>query len=182
MTFTLEPAAAFALHLDYLIMKATFDPANEWFFYDGAHNGANSLELNMSNTWLYENFVAINDNKEIFAYFESQWQRPMDIITGFRTINFKPNASSIFIRALFAYFDYLFVNRGCYVLNWTVALQNRRALKQYEQFVKNYCGHKVGTRHHAQKSYTGKINDINLYELTREEYLEWKGRNFRSRS
>jgi hypothetical protein len=48
MTFTLEPATAFAQPLNYLIMKATFDPANkivdsivsnanEWFFYDGSN-------------------------------------------------------------------------------------------------------------------------------------------------
>jgi hypothetical protein len=54
MTFTLEPAAAFAQPLNHLIMKAAFDSANEWFFYDGAHSGANVLEQGMSNTWLHE--------------------------------------------------------------------------------------------------------------------------------
>jgi hypothetical protein len=82
-------------------------------------------------------------------------------------------------KAFFTYLGYLFENRGCQVFNWTVALQNEYALKQYERFVKNHCGHKVGTRHHAQKGYTGKISDINLYELTREEYFNWKGRNFK---
>jgi hypothetical protein len=61
MTFTLEPAALFTRQLNLLIMKATFDSANEWFFYDGAHSGANVLEQNMSNTWLHENFVAVNE-------------------------------------------------------------------------------------------------------------------------
>lgn len=50
MKFSLEPAAAYASQLNYLIMKATFDPTNEWFFYDGAYNGSSSLEQNMSNT------------------------------------------------------------------------------------------------------------------------------------
>jgi RimJ/RimL family protein N-acetyltransferase len=85
-------------------------------------------------------------------------------------------------KAFFTYLDYLFENRGCQAFNWTVALQNEHALKQYERFVKDYCGHKVGTRHYAQKSYTGTISDINLYELTREEYFDWKRRKFRSRS
>lgn len=181
MTFTLEPACQFAQKLNHLIIKATFNPANEWFFYDGAYNGFNSLEQNMNNTWLHEHFVAVDENREIFAYFEGQWSRPMDIITGFRTINFDPNNGITFLHALYAYFDYLFVNRGCRVLNWTVALENIHALKQYEQFITNYCGHKVGTRHYAQKSYTGRISDINLYELTQEEYLEWKGRDYRSK-
>jgi hypothetical protein len=57
MTFALEPAAAFAQPLNHLIIKATFDPANEWFFFDGAHSGANVLEQGMSNTWLHEYFA-----------------------------------------------------------------------------------------------------------------------------
>ena len=79
---------------------------------------------NVSNTWLHESFVAVNEKREIFAYFEGQWMRPMDIITGFRTINFKSDTGYLFVKALFTYFDYLFVNRGCRVFNWTVALQN----------------------------------------------------------
>jgi RimJ/RimL family protein N-acetyltransferase len=181
MTFTLEPAAAFAQPLNYLIVKATFDPANEWFFYDGAYNGANALEQNMSNTWLHEYFVAVSENQEIIAYFEGQWQRPIDIIDGFRTIHFGKTYSRMVTKAFFVYLDYLFESRGCQAFNWMVAIQNEHALKQYERFVKFHCGHKVGTRHHAQKSYTGKISDINLYEMTREEYFEWKGRNFRAR-
>ena len=181
MTFTLEPAAAFAPQLNHLIMKATFDIANEWFFFDGAFSGINSLEQNLSNTWLHENFVAVNNAREIIVYFEAQWSRPVDIISSFRTINFYQK-SGICVRAFFAYLEYLFVNRGCQVFNWTVALQNKHALGQYERFVKYYCGHKVGARSHAQKSYTGKISDINLYEITRDEYFEWKERDYKRRT
>jgi hypothetical protein len=67
------------------------------------------------------------------------------------------------------------------VFNWTVAHKNERAMEQYDRFVRDYCGQKVGMRHHAQKSYTGKISDINLYEITNEEYFNWKGRNFGKR-
>ena len=181
MNFTLEPAAAYAPQLNYLIMRATLDIANEWFFYDGAHNGANTLELNMSNTWLYENVVAISDDNELFAYLEGQWLRPMDIISGFRMIHFDSRHPLLMAKAFFGYLDYLFVNRGCRVFYWMVALQNESALVQYERFVRDYCGHKVGIRHHAQKSYTGKISDINLYELTADEYFEWKERRLKKR-
>jgi RimJ/RimL family protein N-acetyltransferase len=182
MTFTLEPAGAFAQTLNHLIIKASFDPANEWFFYDGAHSGANVLEQNMTNSWLHENFVVVSEKKEIIAYFEGQWQRPVDIINGFRTIHFGEKYSRMATKAFFTYLDYLFENRGCQVFNWSVALQNEHALKQYERFIKDYCGHRVGTRHRGQKSYTGKISDINLYELTREEYFDWKGRKFRKKT
>jgi hypothetical protein len=163
MTFTLEPAAVFAAQINHLIMEAAFDVANEWFFYDGAYNGAITLEQGMNNTlnntWLHENFVAVNENGKIIAYFEGKWLRPMDIIDGFRMIHFNDTFSGLFVRSVFKYLGYIFVNRGCQALNWAVAVQNEHAHKQYERFVRNYCGHEVGVRHHALKSYTGKISD-----------------------
>jgi hypothetical protein len=72
MLFTLEPAALYFQQLDYLLIKAIFDTANEWFFYDGAHSPAATLEQNLPNTWQHENFVALSETKEIFAYFEGQ--------------------------------------------------------------------------------------------------------------
>jgi hypothetical protein len=178
MQVELIPASFVAAELTKKIMESTFDINNEWFFSDGAFN-ASSLDTNC-NTWLFERFVAISEGK-ICAYFDGAWQRPLDIIAAFRTINFTRKSSPIFVKALFKYFDYLFVNRGCYAFNWTVASQNENALEQYERFIKNYCGHKVGQRTRAQKSYTGKISDIFLYEFTREEYFDWKSRNFAKR-
>jgi hypothetical protein len=55
MTFTLEPAAVFPQPLNHLIIKATFDPANAWLFYDKAYSGANPFWQNLSNTWFHEN-------------------------------------------------------------------------------------------------------------------------------
>ena len=181
MTFTLEPAALYAIQLNSLIMKATFDVKNEWFFYDGAHSGANSLEQNLSNTWLYDNFVAVSENREIFAYFEGQWQRPVDIINRFRTIHFGDKYTYMAVKSFFAYLDYIFINRGCKAFNWVVAHQNTHAMEQYERFIQKYCGHRVGVRHHAQKSYTGKISDITLYEIIQEEFLDWKGRKYKKK-
>ena len=148
-------------------------------FFDGAFN-TTSVEQNNYNTWLHDNFVAVYKG-ELIAYFEGNWNRQVDIISGFRAINFNKKLGRLFVKALFQYFDYLFINRGCMAFNWVVAVQNEYALHQYERFVKYYCGHKVGTRTHAQKSYTGKISDINLYEITRQEYLEWKARGFTRR-
>lgn len=178
MTFTLEPAAPFAQQLNQLIMKAAFDSVNEWFFFDGAYSGPNSLEQGLSNTWLHENFVAINSERQIFAYFEGQWQRPVDVINGYRMIHFS-DAGYMMVRAFFMYLDYLFENRSCMAFNWTVAHKNEHAMKQYERFVRDFCGHRVGIRHHGQKSYTGKISNITLCEVTRDEYFEWKGRDFK---
>ncbi len=179
MGIDLIPAAYAAQELSKKISAASLDPENEWFFFDGAFNATVNLETSV-NTWLHENYIAVYNN-EIIAYFEGIWNRPLDIISGFRTINFSKKYKRLFVALLFKYLEHLFVNRGCEVFNWTVALQNEHAMKQYDRFVKEYCGHKVGIRHHAQKSYTGKISDSCLYEITKDEYYEWKQRGYKKR-
>jgi hypothetical protein len=178
--FKLVPAGFMVHELSVKIMEATANIENDWFFYDGAFN-TNMLEANSVNTWLYENFVALYNGK-IFAYFEGNWQRPLDVVTGFRTINFDPKLKLFFTKAAFKYIDHLFVNRGCMALNWNVATENVNALNQYERLVKNYCGHKVGRRFHSLRSYSGKTSDMDMFEITKSEYFEWKDRGFKQRA
>ena len=173
VSYSLEPAFLFSTELMRLIAKAGTDPVNEWFFFDGAFTSTNNLEMGSVNTWINENFVVIQD-KKIIAYIEGKWDRPLDIISHFRVILFDKTKSREFWNALYDYFDYLFQYRNCQALNWSVALKNGHAYKIYEHFIKHSCGHRVGIMHHAQKSYTGQISDIVLYEMTRDEYYEWK--------
>lgn len=179
MAIELVPASFCLNELTKKIMVATLDVENEWFFTDGAFNTSTSFEQPGScNTWLYERYVSIY-NKEIIAYFDGMWSRPIDIIANFRAINFNRKYGRLFVVSILKYLDYLFINRGCRVFNWSVALQNEYALQQYERFIKKHCGSRVGKRTHAQKSYTGKISDVYLYEITCEDYFEWKNRQNR---
>jgi RimJ/RimL family protein N-acetyltransferase len=172
MSYSLEPAFIVERELSRLLIKASIDSANQWFFVDGAFT-ANVILEQSPNTWLHENFVVLC-GKEIVAYFEGTWNRPLDIISGFRFILLDKTKARSVSKAFFQYLDYLFVLRGCKVFNWTVAEKNVHAYKIYEKFIKRYCGHRVGKRTHAQKGYTGEVSDSFLYELTRDEYFTWK--------
>ncbi|MCI7397966.1 MAG: hypothetical protein MSS56_06365 [Spirochaetia bacterium] len=172
MGYSLENAFAVKFELERQIIKASANLENEWFFSDGAFTAELSLESN-PNTWLYENFVVI-ENKEIVAYFEGKWTRPVDIISGFRLILFNKKKAVVATRAFFEYLNYLFEFRGCNAFNWIVAEKNVHAYELYEHFIKKYFGHRVGKRHYVQKSYSGKVSDGILYEITKEEYFGWK--------
>jgi hypothetical protein len=166
MALELIPASFCLNELTKKIMTATLDVKNEWFFADGAFNTVTSFEQpGACNTWLYERYAAVY-NKEITAYLDGAWSRPVDIIASFRAINFNPKYGRLFALSIFKYWDYLFVNRGCMAFNWSIALQNEYALHQYEHFIACHRGRKVGMRTHAQKSYTGKISDIYLRTWT----------------
>lgn len=170
-TYRIEPAFTVAPGLSRKLVLAGKDIENQWFFSDGALT-ENGIIDHQPNTWLNENFVVLDDNG-IIAYFCATWSRPLDIISGFRLILFEKEKSTIMVKAFFEYLDYLFVNRGCNAFNWIVAEKNEHAYKIYEKFINKYMGHKIGKRHFGQKSYSGIVSDIYLYEITKDEYFEW---------
>ena len=174
MSYSIEPAYLVQNELTRLIIKAGTDPVNKWFFTDGAFTPDSQLERT-PNTWMHENFVVI-ENKQVLAYFEAFWNKPLNIITSFRMIFFEKDKANTIVKALFQYFEYLFISRGCKAFNWIVAEKNYHAHRIYEKFIKNYFGHKVGMRHNGQMAYNGEISDVYLYEITQEEYMEWKNK------
>lgn len=171
-SYILEPAYLVKNDLASLIMKAGTDPINKWFFGDGCFSAESDLEY-CPNTWQHENFVVIHD-REIIAYFRADWRKPLNIIKNFSMIIFNKKKGFIVARAVFDYFDYLFVCRGCKVVNWFVAEKNYHAHRVYEKFIKKYFGHYVGMQHSGQMAYNGEVSDIFLYEATCEEYFKWK--------
>lgn len=174
MAYSIEPAYLVQNELTRLIIKAGTDPVNKWFFTDGAFTPDSQLERT-PNTWMHENFVVI-ENKQVLAYFEAFWNKPLNIITSFRMIFFEKDKANTIVKALFQYFEYLFISRGCKAFNWIVAEKNYHAHRIYEKFIKKYFGHKVGIRHNGQMAYNGEISDVYLYEITQEEYMKWKNK------
>ena len=172
MTFSIEPAYTVCDELLRKLTKASVSPKNQWFFLDGSFSNLQT-KLQSTDTWYYENFVVIVD-KEIVAYFEAEWARPLDIIHNFRMILLNEEKTVSATKAFFAFLDYLFISRGCDVFTWGVAVKNTHALKLYERFTQKNCGHKVGIRTRSMKSYCGEISDSAMYEITKEEYFKWK--------
>ncbi len=175
MSYKLEPAFAVAPGLSRKLVLAGMNPENQWFFSDGAFSEQGIVD-HQPNTWNNENFVVLDDDG-IVAYFCATWCRPLDTINGFRLILFEKEKANVMGKAFFEYLDYLFAKRGCNAFNWIVAEKNKHAYFLYEKFIKKYMGHRVGKRHCGQKSYTGEISDVYLYEITREEYFDWKSYN-----
>ena len=101
MAYSIEPAYLVQNELTRLIIKAGTDPVNKWFFTDGAFTPDSQLERT-PNTWMHENFVVI-ENKQVLAYFEAFWNKPLNIITSFRMIFFEKDKANTIVKALFQY-------------------------------------------------------------------------------
>lgn len=173
MAYKLEPAFVVAPGLTRKLVIAGMNLENQWFFTNGCFNSESFLVEQQPNTWLTENFVIL-DEECIVAYFYAIWNKPLNVITSFRLILFEKKKAFIMGKAFFEYLDYLFVNRGCKVFNWSVAEKNIYAFRLYEKFINKYMGHKIGKKTRGQMSYTGEISDVYLYEITDREYFIWK--------
>lgn len=174
MSYKLEPASSVYPGLIRKLTLAGMNSKNQWFFSDGAFT-PETIVSSTVNTWASEDFVVLDDNG-IIAFFSAKWLRPLDILNSLRIILFDESKSIVAAKAFFEYLDYIFYARGCNALNWIVAEKNEHAYKLYEKFINKYMGHRVGKRHCGQKSYTGIISDVILYEITKEEYFEWKNK------
>lgn len=172
MNYSIEPAYLYQGELTRLIMKASCSLENRWFFADGCFSADVELEHG-PNTWQNEKFVVIHKN-QVIAYFDANWSKPLTIISNFRMIIFNRDKGFVVAKAIFDYFDYIFVIRGCRAFNWFVAEKNEHAKKVYEKFTSHYFGKVAGRRHYGQMSYNGEISDIILYEITDEDYFAWK--------
>ena len=173
MSYSIEPAYTVVRELSRQLVKASSSIENQWFFPEGGFSAA-SLDQ-AGNFYLNENFVVVHKGQFV-AYFEAHWARPLNNIHNFRFILFDKQKSVLATRAFFDYLDYLFVVRGCQVFTWSVALLNEHAHRLYEKFIRKYCDHKIGQRTRSFLGYSGQVSDTIMYELTREEYLEWKYR------
>lgn len=172
MSYSIEPAFLYHDSLVNIITKASVDPVNKWFFADGCFSSDTELQFS-PNTWQYDNSVVLQ-NGEILAYLESRWSKPLNIVSNFRIIIFNKSKGGIVAKAIFDYFDYIFITRGCVAFNWFVAEKNYHARRVYEKFTNHYFGHYVGKRHCGQMAYNCEVSDIFLYEITRDEYITWK--------
>ena len=56
--YSIEPAYIVRDQLIRVLMKASTDPENKWFFTDGAFVAENQIER-LPNTWNSENFVVV---------------------------------------------------------------------------------------------------------------------------
>jgi hypothetical protein len=174
MSYSIEPAFTVKNELSRLIIKAGTEPENKWFFTDGLFSSETQLDL-CGNTANCENFVVICDS-HIVAYFEAPWNKFLKTINGFRFILFDKSKTIDATKAFFQYLDYLFVIRGAKSFFWIVAEKNIHAFRLYEKFIKKYCGHRIGKKHYGQMGYDGEISDVYLYELTQEDYFNWKNK------
>lgn len=158
-----------------LLFKASTQEKNTWYFQN--HDLIIEKELEHdANTCAYERQI-IAKNDSILGYISAEWKRPVDIIDNFRVINFTNSNSIYLIKGVLGFIDYLFMERGCKVINFSIPEKSDYLKKITKHFIMNFMGHQIGLKHYSIISYSGIISDEILCEITYEDYFNWKNKN-----
>ncbi len=171
MAYSIEPSYVLADGICKELANASTKINNKWYFSGTGFNASN-IDRN-GDFSVTENFAIVSD-KKIIAYIESRWLRSIKVLVDFKIILFDDTKKISFVDAVLSYFEYVFISRGCDVITFDVAEKNSSLVKLCSKLSSKYFGHKCGVKTRNLKSLNGEISDAILYEITKEEYFNWK--------
>lgn len=121
--------------------------------------------------WEKIQMVSVNDEGEVLGYFEADITQTSNVCHSMLVISFTQN-SRRFIQDMFAFIHHLLCVRNYSKIGWTVVPENTAAVRLYDRAVRELGARYVGTYKKHTVLRTGKIVDLDIYELLREDYLE----------
>lgn len=123
-------------------------------------------------TWSKHQFVSLDSDGKVIGYIGYNVYRETYDCDGLSIINFTDNISTFGIdlgRALTDIFEKFKFRK----LNFKVVIGNPIE-KSYDKMIEKYNGRIVGTMKKDVKLIDGEYYDTKLYEIFREDYLEYK--------
>lgn len=166
----LEPAIKYANELIWEFEKIWFDDKYKYYvnapFYSEFEIYEDSCENHQFASVLYRN---------VLGYIGYSIDRAANIVYDLNIINFSDNKGTFGIDVMQA-IDDIFYRFNFDKIEFSVFIGNP-AEKMYDKFIKMTGGRIVGTYKQHQKLTDGKLYDMKMYELFKENYIDtFKGR------
>lgn len=124
------------------------------------------------NSWDSIEMVSVNNNDDVIRFFKAAIDRVSNKVVDITAISFL-DSGYIFHEDFYLFLNNLFTKQSFNKLEWTVVVGNP-VEKMYDELINKYNGSIVGINHNSIKLEDGKYYDVKLYELFRENYLEYK--------
>ena len=116
------------------------------------------------------NFVYVDENDDITGYFSYKINWISKNICNFGLISFKDN-NVAFIRDVIKHIRHMLDDVGIQRIEFWAYKENP-ANRAYQKLVKKFGGAKVATLHNVNMLSDGRLHDMVIYEILRENYLE----------
>lgn len=125
----------------------------------------------------FRQFVSIDKNNEVLGYICYGADFEVGLVYGFGAINFSDN-KIVFGKDLAKVIDDIFCKFGFETMEWSVNIGNP-VKRHYDNFCKK-CNGTWMLKHRRSKKLNGDFCDEQIYEVTKEGYLNYKN-NLRSK-
>jgi hypothetical protein len=166
----LQPAYLYKDILYKYKSKIAFDERYKFYEYD---TYVDYDIITDRNSWECIQLVSVDNNDNIIGYFKADINRHVYYVCGLAIINFTPKTNLIFAKDLKQFFLDLFNKYNFNKITFRVVIGNPIE-KMYDKLVSNYGGRIVGIYKNNTKLWDGKIYDVKLYEIMKEDFCIFK--------
>jgi hypothetical protein len=139
----------------------------------GDTGGANNSFSNDNDN--SHNFVSVNKEDEILGIigYEIDWEARK--VSSIYIISYSDRPCPLLIRDLLHVVHDIFLKYNLHKIEWRAYADNP-VVPRYRKFCERYGGTEVGTLHESVLLMDGKVHDVIIFELMRENYLKriWK--------
>lgn len=164
-------AKGYQNELQDLLYEVWYDPKYQYYFTSPYRYSVN-LDETAYLPEITRDFISVNSEGKIVGYICYIVDSATKLAYNFGAINFTDDGFT-FGRDLYQAIDDIFVKFGMETFEFSVVRGNP-VEKRYDHLVDKLGGRILCTRHARARNMAGEICDDKLYEITREEYLNYK--------
>lgn len=148
-----------------------YDPKYQYYF-SGAYHNEFMLTRGDSADWSYRAFASVNTDGKVAGLIDYCIDHEVGMANRLGAINFTDDRFP-FARDLRTAVDDIFVKFGLNKLEMEVMIGNP-VERTYDRLVPRYGGRIVGIKKETLRDMSGKLCDIKMYEIMRDDYLRTK--------
>lgn len=148
-----------------------YDPEYQYYFGTQCRK---PLEFSSSYT-ADKDLVSVDSTGSIVGYISYGINVETKVAYQFGCINFTKSNYQLFASDIMQAIDDIFCKFGCNVMEFNVIIGNK-AEKHYDRLVKRLNGTILCQRHNRAVDLSGNLHDDKLYEITKEQYMNYKNR------
>jgi hypothetical protein len=163
----LQPAYLYKDDLYKYKSKVALDERYKYWEYDTEI----MFEIKVDNSsWNIHQLVSVDKDNNLIGYFAANVNRQVYYINSLSVINFTSKSNYIFANDLKQFFLDLFNKYNYNKVTFNVVVGNP-VEQMYDRLVNNYGGRIVGYYKNHTKLWDGKLYDVKLYEILKENFI-----------
>jgi hypothetical protein len=149
--------------------KIIYNPKYKFYVCSSYYNY--EFDVGGNTNWANIEFVSVDKDDNVIGFLGASVNRDIMKVDSLRIINFKEKGNITFSKDLNQFLHELFTVHNFNKINFSVVCGNPIE-KMYDKYCIKYGGRILGTYKDDVKLTDGKLYNLKIYEILKEEYLK----------